>query len=95
MENVVIIIVNEETDVLYSKKWDSFCVRETEGGLFVNDGKVSSASFWSVEKARNNSFEPVVLALVNDTAFPITTSVNTDFKTIKELISIYRNAKNN
>lgn len=42
---------------LYSKQYDSYCI--WNGSAYENDGKVSGAYFYSLEKAKNNGFEPV------------------------------------
>ena len=52
----------KEPKLLYSKQYNSFCVYD--GSMYINDGKVST-SFWSVEKAMNNSFIPCELIIKN------------------------------
>lgn len=42
---------------LYSKQYDSYCT--WNGIAYENDGKVSGAYFYSLEKAKNNGFEPI------------------------------------
>jgi hypothetical protein len=42
---------------LYSKQFDSYCI--WNGVAYENDGKVSGAYFYSLEKAENNGFLPV------------------------------------
>lgn len=42
---------------LYSKHYDSYCF--WDGTIYKNDGKVSGANFYSLEKAANNGFLPI------------------------------------
>tara|TARA_R110000782_G_scaffold264883_2_gene358292 strand:- start:123 stop:434 length:312 start_codon:yes stop_codon:yes gene_type:complete len=42
---------------LYSKQHDSYCT--WNGMAYSNDGKVSGAYFYGLEKAKNNGFEPI------------------------------------
>jgi hypothetical protein len=58
---------NVQTNLLYSLQYDSFCM--WDGNMYKNDGKVSSADFWGIEKAVNNGFEPYYIYVTKNVGY--------------------------
>ena len=66
MKNVFLIPTEKPSRLLCNHTLKSFCFQKEENGMFVNDGKVSGASFWSIEKAKNNGFNPQHIYITSD-----------------------------
>jgi hypothetical protein len=66
MKNIHLITTSQPSRLLCNHTLKSFCFQKEENGMFVNDGKVSGASFWSIEKAKNNGFNPQHTYITND-----------------------------
>jgi hypothetical protein len=66
MKNIHLITTSQPSRLLCNHTLKSFCFQKEENGMFVNDGKVSGASFWSIEKAKNNGFNPQHIYITND-----------------------------
>jgi hypothetical protein len=45
---------------------ESFCIQKEKDEMYINDGKVSGADFWSIEKANNNGFRYVNIYITSD-----------------------------
>ena len=66
MKNIHKIPTDKPSKLLYNHTLKSFCFQKKENGMFVNDGKVSGASFWSIEKAQHNGFCPQHIYITSD-----------------------------
>jgi hypothetical protein len=66
MKNIHILPTDKPSRLLCNHPLKSFCFQKEENGMFVNDGKVSGASFWSIEKAKNNGFNPQHIYITSD-----------------------------
>jgi len=66
MKNIHLIESKEKSTLLYNPRHKSFCIRKEPDGMWINDGKVSGADFWSVEKAMNNGFYPYNIYITSD-----------------------------
>jgi hypothetical protein len=66
MKNIHLITTSQPSRLLCNHTLKSFCFQKEENGMFVNDGKVSGASFWSIEKAKNNGFNPQHIYITSD-----------------------------
>jgi hypothetical protein len=66
MKNIHLIPTSQPSRLLCNHTLKSFCFQKEENGMFVNDGKVSGASFWSIEKAKNNGFNPQNTYITSD-----------------------------
>ena len=66
MKNIHLIPTDKPSKLLYNHTLKSFCFQKEENGMFVNDGKVSGASFWSIEKAQHNGFCPQHIYITSD-----------------------------
>ena len=69
MKNIHKIPTDKPSKLLYNHTLKSFCFQKEENGMFVNDGKVSGASFWSIEKAQHNGFCPQHIYITSDEEF--------------------------
>ena len=58
MKNIHILPTDKPSRFLYNSTLKSFCIQKEIDGMFINDGKVSGADFWGLEKALNNGFKP-------------------------------------
>lgn len=58
MKNIHVLPTDKQSKVLYNSTFKSFCIQKEIDGMFINDGKVSGADFWGLEKALNNNFRP-------------------------------------
>ena len=58
MKNIHILPTDKASRLLYNSTLKSFCIQKEIDGMFINDGKVSGANFWGLEKALNNGFQP-------------------------------------
>jgi hypothetical protein len=56
--NIHSISTDKPSKLLYNSTLKSFCFQKEKDGIFINDGKVSGADFWGLEKAFNNGFHP-------------------------------------
>lgn len=66
MKNIHILPTDKPSNLLYNFTLKSFCIQTEKGGMFINDGKVSGADFWSIEKANNNGFRCINIYITND-----------------------------
>ena len=66
MKNIHVLATYKSSKLLYNHTLKSFCFQKKENGMFVNDGKVSGASFWSIEKAQHNGFCPQHIYITSD-----------------------------
>lgn len=62
---VIMLATKKPSPLLYSSRFNSFCIQGDEG-MWINDGKVNGASFWTLEKAENNSFYPQDIYVISD-----------------------------
>jgi hypothetical protein len=58
MKNIHLIPTDQPSKLLFNPFNKSFSIQKEDDGMFINDGKVSGADFWSLEKASNNGFKP-------------------------------------
>ena len=66
MKNIHVLSTDKPSRVLYNSTLKSFCIQKGFHGMFINDGKVSGADFWGLEKALNNSFKPHNIYITSD-----------------------------
>jgi hypothetical protein len=66
MKNIHLLQTDKASRVLYNSTLKSFCIQKEIDGMFINDGKVSGADFWGLEKALNNRFQPQNIYITND-----------------------------
>lgn len=65
MKNIHLLKTDKPSRFLYNSTLKSFCVQKEIDGMFINDGKVSGADFWGLEKALNNGFRPYNIYITN------------------------------
>jgi hypothetical protein len=66
MKNIHVIPTDKPSRLLYNYLLTSFSVQKESNGMYVNDGKVSGADFWGIEKAINNGFKPHNIYITSD-----------------------------
>ena len=66
MKNIHILPTDKASRLLYNSTLKSFCIQKEIDGMFINDGKVSGANFWGLEKALNNGFQPHNIYITSD-----------------------------
>ena len=66
MKNLFLFPTDKPSRVLYNSTLKSFCIQKEINGMFINDGKVSGADFWGLEKALNNGFKPHNIYITSD-----------------------------
>jgi hypothetical protein len=66
MKNIHVLPTDKPSRLIYNNRLKSFCFQKEKDGMYINDGKVSSANFWSIEKAQNNGFQPQNIYITND-----------------------------
>jgi hypothetical protein len=66
MKNIHLIPTNKPSRLIFNPSHKSFCIQKELNGMYINDGKVSGADFWGLEKALNNGFRPQHLYITND-----------------------------
>jgi hypothetical protein len=66
MKNIHIISTDQSSKLLFNPLFKSFCIQKEDDGMFINDGKVNGANFWSLEKASNNGFKPQHIYITSD-----------------------------
>jgi hypothetical protein len=66
MKNIHLVSTDKPSRFLYNSTLKSFCIKKEINGMFINDGKVSGADFWGLEKASNNGFEPHNIYITSD-----------------------------
>jgi hypothetical protein len=64
--NLWLIPTDKPSRLIYNNRLKSFCFQKEKDGMYINDGKVSSANFWSIEKAQNNGFQPQNIYITDD-----------------------------
>jgi hypothetical protein len=65
MKNIHLLPTEKPSRLIYNNRLKSFCFQKEKDGMYINDGKVSSANFWSIEKAQNNGFQPQNIYITN------------------------------
>ena len=93
MKNIHVLTTYKASRVLYNSTLKSFCIQKEIDGMFINDGKVSGADFWGLEKALNNGFQPHNIYITSDEEIKEGDWVynivsKTKFKATKELIDL-------
>lgn len=66
MKNIHILPTDKAGRLLYNSTLKSFCFQKEKDEIFINDGKVSGADFWGLEKALNNGFQPHNIYITSD-----------------------------
>jgi ssDNA-binding Zn-finger/Zn-ribbon topoisomerase 1 len=66
MKNIHTLQTDKTSRLLFNSSYESFCFQKEENGMFINDGKVSNASFWTIEKAQSNGFKPHHIYITSD-----------------------------
>jgi len=64
--NLWLIPTDKPSRLIYNNRLKSFCFKKEKDGMYINDGKVSSANFWGIEKAQNNGFQPQNIYITSD-----------------------------
>ena len=65
-KNIWVIPTDKPSRLIFNKSHQSFCLQKEPEGMYINDGKVSGADFWGIEKANNNGFNPQNIYITND-----------------------------
>jgi hypothetical protein len=65
MKNIHILKTDQPSRLIFNPSHKSFCIQKELNGMYINDGKVSGADFWGLEKALNNGFRPQHLYITN------------------------------
>jgi hypothetical protein len=58
MKNVHLLPTIQPSRLIFNSLHKSFSIQKEIDGMYINDGKVNGADFWSLEKASNNGFIP-------------------------------------
>jgi hypothetical protein len=66
MKNIHLLPTEKPSKLLNNYTLKSFCLQKEKDGIFINDGKVSGADFWGLEKAFNNGFHPQNIYITSD-----------------------------
>jgi hypothetical protein len=65
MKNLHLVYTDNPSRLIFNPSHKSFCIQKELNGMYINDGKVSGADFWGLEKALNNGFRPQHLYITN------------------------------
>jgi hypothetical protein len=65
MKNLHLVYTDNPSRLIFNPSHKSFCIQKELNGMYINDGKVSGADFWGLEKALNNGFKPQHLYITN------------------------------
>jgi hypothetical protein len=66
MNKLHVLPTDKPSRLLYNFTLESFCIQKEKDEMYINDGKVSGADFWSIEKANNNGFRYVNIYITSD-----------------------------
>jgi hypothetical protein len=66
MKNIHILKTDQPSRLIFNPSHKSFCIQKELNGMYINDGKVSGADFWGLEKALNNGFRPQYMYITSD-----------------------------
>ena len=66
MKNIHILPTDKPSRLIFNSLHKSFCYQKEIDGMYINDGKVSGADFWSLQKALNNGFKPQNIYITSD-----------------------------
>jgi len=66
MKNIYLVPTDKSSRLLFNSLHNSFCIQKEFDGMYINDGKVSGADFWGIEKARNNGFKSQHIYITSD-----------------------------
>ena len=66
MKNIHILPTSQPSRLIFNSLHKSFCYQKEIDGMYINDGKVSGADFWSLQKALNNGFKPQHIYITSD-----------------------------
>jgi hypothetical protein len=66
MKNIHILKTDQPSRLIFNPSHKSFCIQKELNGMYINDGKVSGADFWGLEKALNNGFRPQHIYITSD-----------------------------
>jgi hypothetical protein len=66
MKNIHLIPTDKPSRLIFNSFHKSFCYQKEIDSMYINDGKVSGADFWGLEKAFNNGFKPQNIYITSD-----------------------------
>jgi hypothetical protein len=66
MENIHLLPTDKPSRLIFNSFHKSFCYQKEIDGMYINDGKVSGADFWGLQKALNNGFKPQNIYITSD-----------------------------
>ncbi len=66
MKNIHVLPTENPSRLIFNSFHKSFCYQKEIDGMYINDGKVSGADFWGLQKALNNGFKPQNIYITND-----------------------------
>ena len=66
MKNIHILPTDKPSRLIFNSFHKSFCYQKEIDGMYINDGKVSGADFWGLQKALNNGFKPQNIYITSD-----------------------------
>jgi hypothetical protein len=65
MKNLFLLPTDKPSRLIFNSFHKSFCYQKEIDGMYINDGKVSGADFWGLQKALNNGFKPQNIYITN------------------------------
>ena len=88
MKNIHLLPTDKPSRLIFNSFHKSFCYQKEIDGMYINDGKVSGADFWGLQKALNNGFKPQHIYITSDEEIKegdwyLDTTVNVIFKNDK------------
>ena len=66
MKNLHLLPTDKPSRLIFNSLHKSFCYQKEIDCMYINDGKVSGADFWSLQKALNNGFKPQNIYITSD-----------------------------
>jgi hypothetical protein len=66
MGKIHLIPTDKPSRLIFNLFHKSFCYQKEIDGKYINDGKVSGADFWGLQKALNNGFKPQNIYITSD-----------------------------
>lgn len=66
MKNIHVLPTDKPSRLIFNSFHKSFCYQKEIDGMYINDGKVSGADFWGLQKALNNGFKPQNIYIISD-----------------------------
>ena len=78
--NLWVIPTDKPSRLLYNFTLKSFCIQTEKDGMFINDGNVAGADFWSIEKANNNGFRYINICITSNEEIKVNDYITDGYK---------------